>query len=103
MRKLQYIGPGIVDKGEPFQVKSTSFSIAETVSGYTLYKSVSCETVAEGKRAWSEAGGNVPEGWKQCSDPIPPDTQHDVYDVVPGDFFFTRGLEDEFINVRNIF
>lgn len=96
------IGPGKVRKGVPFQVLKESFSIGETVSGYTLYKSVSCESAKAGKQAWDAAQGDVPSGWKACSDPIPADTQHNVYDVVPGEWFYLMGVTDNEINVRNL-
>lgn len=96
------IGPGKVRRGVPFQAMKESFSIGETASGYTLYKSVSCESAKAGKQAWDAAQGDVPSGWKVCSDPIPADTQHNVYDVVPGEWFFLMGVTDNEINVRNL-
>lgn len=89
-----------VSSGECFQVDKHSFSIAETLSGYTLYASVNCPTTDDGNRAWSEAAGNVPAGWKAVSDAIPADTQHNVYDVVPGTMFFLMGCTDTDIFLR---
>lgn len=96
------IGPGKVRKGVPFQVNKEQFSIGETLSGYTLYKSVSCVSAEEGRKAWKDAAGSIPAGWKACSDPIPADTQHNVYDVVAGDWFYLFGVTDNEINVRNL-
>lgn len=96
------IGPGKVRKGVPFQVLKESFSIGETASGYTLCKSVSCASAEEGASAWDDTGGSLPEGWKVCSDPIPANTQHNVYDVVPGEWFYLMGVTDDEINVRNL-
>ena len=85
-----------------FQVDKHSFGIAETESGYTLYCSISCPSVDEGKAAWANlaAGSDAPDGWKACSDAIPANTQHNVYDVVPGTMFFLKGLADDEVYLR---
>lgn len=89
-----------VPKGRAFQIPEDSFAIAETLSGYTLYCSVSCSDTDKASKAWADAAGGVPEGWKACSDPIPADTQHFVYDNVDGCYFFMKGLTDDNATVR---
>lgn len=88
-----------IKAGDCFQSMKHSFGIAETLSGYTLYQSVSCQTSDEGKRQWDAAGEDMPSGWKACSDEIPANTQHLVYDVIPGSVFFLKGCTDSTIKI----
>lgn len=88
-----------IKAGDCFQINGQSFAIAETLSGYTLYQSVSCQTPLEGKAEWEAAGGEVPSGWKQCSDAIPSDTIHLVYDVIPGTTFYLKDCSDKTIKI----
>lgn len=83
-----------VSSGSVFQVDKHSFGIAETSSGYTLYASINCPDQKTGEEAWKnlEAGQNCPDGWKVCSNAIPADTQHNIYDVIPGTLFYMKGL-----------
>lgn len=94
--------PGVIKKGDVFSVTGNSFGIAETESGYTLYASIACPSEIEGTRAWSNlaAGSDAPEGWKACSDAIPSNTQHNIYDVVPGTMFFLKGCTDDKVYLR---
>ena len=89
-----------VSSGDCFQVDKHTFGIAETQSGYTLYQSIGCESTDKGKKAWADAAGQVPEGWKAISDAIPADTQHIVYDTVPGAMYFLFGCTDESVYLR---
>lgn len=89
-----------VSSGDCFQVDKHSFGIAETLSGYTLYSSISCASTDEGKKAWADAGGNVPDGWKAVSDAIPANTQHLVYDNIAGSIYFLKDCTDATIYLR---
>lgn len=88
-----------IASGDCFQVKETSFGIAETLSEYSLYQSLSCPSPDDGKLAWEKANGEIPKGWKQCSDTIPADTIHLVFNSIPGTVFFMKDCTDEKINI----
>lgn len=92
MRSRIHISPG-----DCFQIDTQSFGIAETLSGYTLYSSVNCPSIYEGKRVWEQLakGQDAPEGWKACSDPIPANTQHLVYDNVYSVVYYLKGFTDK--------
>ena len=91
-----------VSSGDCFQVDKHSFGIAETLSGYTLYSSIECPSADEGKKQWANlpSGQDCPAGWKACSDSIPANTQHLVYDNIAGTVFFMKGCTDETIYLR---
>lgn len=89
-----------VSSGGCFQVDKHSFAIAETLSGYTLYSSVSCPNAAAGEKAWANAGGSVPDGWKACSDAIPANTQQRVFNNISGCYYFLRGCTDDIVYIR---
>mgnify|MGYP003297253329 CR=1 FL=1 len=91
-----------VSSGECFQVDKHFFGIAETESGYTLYRSRKCPDPETGNKEWANlpAGADAPAGWKAISDPIPADKQHDVKDCTAGDFYFLKGCTDTKIFLR---
>lgn len=84
-----------IDKDTYFAPEWTSFALGEAPSAYTLYASVNALSVEMAKIQWEEAAGNIPEGWKAVSDSIPADTQHYVYDNIPGTVFHLVGLGDD--------
>lgn len=91
-----------VSRGEAFQVPGMSLAIAETESGYTLYCSVSCKGSGKAALDWANlpAGQDAPEGWIACSEPIPANKQHYVYDIIPGCWFFLKDMTDDKVVIR---
>lgn len=97
-----------VKKGCCFQVSvphasgPVACAISETQSSYTLYESVECPDIDKGREQWEnlETGQECPAGWKQCSDEIPSDTQHKVFDIVNDTIFHLKGCTDEIVYLR---
>lgn len=85
-----------IDKDTYFVPERPVFALGEAPSAYTLYASVNALSVEMAKEQWEEAAGEIPAGWKAVSDEIPANTQHYVYDNIPGTVYHVVGLgEDE--------
>lgn len=92
-------------KNEAFAVDTRlvrGCSIAETVSGYGLYSSVSCRTKKDAADAWENLadGQEAPQGWTKVNpEDVLPNQQVDI-EVTSSRYFWLKGLQDEEYIVR---